>query len=330
MIGSDSSASIGVGGLTSTGGSWLRRRRRRVTNRRVAVQGASPVLVVAEGVTTVGRWVLAGVRVASKVVLLLSVLAALAWGGRLAVRHVVASPRFAVGDIQVVAIPATAQRLPREQILALAEVAEGDRLLEIDTDVVAARVARHPWAAGVRVSRQLPGVLRIEVTERRAAAAATLGALYLVDDSGRPFKRATMDEAEGLPVLTGIERAQYVELREVSEAAFRDALGLLAAYGERAQRPAVSEVNIDPRFGFTLYLLQGGAEIRLGRKDFGKKLARLDQIFEAVKAGETGALVVVHLDHLDGTSASGTRIPVRLAVTTAAAAPAPDGEGKKD
>jgi cell division protein FtsQ len=311
VLGTESSDAL-IGRVPSVSGERPRRPllRRRVTNRRVAVQGTSAVVALADGVALLGGWLLAVLRIASKAVLLLAVLAGLAWGGRLAVRHVLASPRFAVREIQI----PVAAHVDRDEVLALAGVSEGARLLEVDTDVVASRVAKHPWVAGARVSRQLPATLKIEITERRARAVVTLGSLYLVDESGRPFKRATMEEADGLPVLTGIDRGQYVELRDASEAAFRDALALLRAYGERPERPAVSELNIDTRFGFTLHLLDGGTELRLGRKDFGKKLARLDRIFEAVKRdGTTGAaLQVVHLDHLDGTSASGTRIPVRL------------------
>jgi len=35
-----------------------------------------------------------------------------------------------------------------------------------------------------------------------------MGALYLLDESGRPFKRATFEEADGLPVITGVTREQ--------------------------------------------------------------------------------------------------------------------------
>ena len=52
-------------------------------------------------------------------------------------------------------------------------------------------LAAHPWIASARVRRELPSALAIEVTERRAVASALLGALYLLDAGGRPFKRAT-------------------------------------------------------------------------------------------------------------------------------------------
>jgi hypothetical protein len=123
-----------------------------------------------------------------------------------------------------------------------------------------------------------------------------------------------MEEAADLPVITGVARGQYGAQRAAAEAVFREALALLEEYRLTPERPAISEVNVDPDFGFTLFLLDGGAEVRLGRGGFSKKLARLDQIFEAVKsggAGGPGAVRVVHLDHQGG--AGSGRIPVRLA-----------------
>jgi cell division protein FtsQ len=280
---------------------------RRTRNRRAVIQHRAPLVLIADGLAVVGRRLMVVLRVVGKILLALCITAAIGAGGRIAVRHVIASPRFALREIQV----SLAAHVPRDEVLELAGVAEGDRLLAIDTEPLAARVAAHPWVRSVRVRRQLPSTLIIDLTERRAAAAVSLGGLYLVDETGHPFKKATMEEADGLPVLTGIDRAWYAEQKEASEGAIREALALLADYGARPGRPALSELNIDPRFGFSLFLLDGGAEIRLGRGDFSKKLARLDQIFEAVKVSPgMGALRVVHLDHLDG---DGNRVTVGLA-----------------
>jgi cell division protein FtsQ len=192
----------------------------------------------------------------------------------------------------------------------MAGVTVGDRLLSIDTDAVAARIAVHPWVKKVRVSRRLPGALVVEVTERQAAAAAAFEGIYLIDESGRPFKRATMDEADGLPVLTGIERPRYAQMRDASEAAFREALALIRVYRETPGRPPLGEVNIDPGFGFSLFLFDGGSEIRLGRGNYGKKLAQLDQIFEAVGARGYGGLAAIKIVHLDLPESG--RVPVLL------------------
>jgi len=279
---------------------------RKAGNRRVVVQRRPLLVAVADGVVALARALAQVVRLAAKVVVVAVATAALFWGSRIAVAHVLDSPRFALGEIQI----GPTIHVRRDEILALAGVGKGARLLAVDTDAVAARIASHPWVAGVYVSRQLPSALRIEVTERRAAAAVSLGALYLIDGSGRPFKRATMDEADGLAVLTGIERAQYVGHGAASEAAFREALAVLTQYGSHPGRPPVSEINIDPRAGFTVYLLEGGAEIRLGRAEIGKKLARLDQIFEAVRARDAPGVGAVRIVHLDGPS--GPRVTVKL------------------
>ena len=277
----------------------LRRRR----NRRVAVQRKSLLTLVASGGAKAGRSLARAAKLAGKVLLLLGVSTACVWGGRLAIVHVVNSPQFQISHIEFSATP----HLGQAELSRLAGVEVGDKLLGIDTDQVAARIATHPWVATVRTSRQLPSSLVIEVTEKRAVAAAALSGLYLIDENGRPFKRASMEEADGLPVLTGIERTRYADMREISEAAFREAVAVLGEYRSKPGRPVAGEVNIDPAFGFSLFLLDGGTEIRLGRGNLGKKLALLDQIFDAVgtNAGGFAALQIVHLDLPEG-----GRVPV--------------------
>jgi cell division septal protein FtsQ len=159
------------------------------------------------------------------------------------------------------------------------------------------------------------------VVERRAVASALLGTLYLIDASGRPFKRATLDEADGLPVITGIARDQYTLARIATEAAFREALGLLSTYSSpdglaaRRERPPLSEIHVDPRAGYSLVLLDGGGEVRLGRGDWAGKLARFDEILGAVGPRGPAALRAVYLD-----GPTQDRVAVRLAPS-----PAPGG-----
>jgi cell division protein FtsQ len=268
--------------------------RRRRANRRLVVQRKSLLVWLGECGAKLGRALKRTSRIVGRVVLLLGVAAGCGWGGRWAITHVVDSPQFQIRNIQFSPTP----HLGQHELLRLAGVNLGDRLLGIDTDRVAARIATHPWVASVRASRRLPSSLVIEVTEKRAVAVVALSGLYLIDRTGHPFKRASMEEADGLPVLTGIERERYAQMREISEAAFREAMVVLDEYRSKDGRPAVGEVNIDPGFGFSLFLLQGGAEIRLGRGDLSKKLAQLDQIFDAVLArpGGLAALRIVHLD----------------------------------
>ena len=277
---------------------WFKWRR----NRRVQFATTSVPVLLAGGASWIGRKLL----VVGKVLVVIAVVGLSVLAGRQLVRQVIASPRFAVQEVRI----AATTHVSADEIQELAGVEIGDRLLTVDPDQVAAKLASHPWIASARVRRELPSALAIEVTERRAIASALMGALYLMDESGRPFKRATFDEADGLPVITGVTREQYVALRSTSEAVFREALALFAAYADSAPgapRPKLSEIHIDPRTGFSLVLLDGAGEIRLGRGAAQEKLARLDQILAAAGPRGPAALATVYLD-----GALADRVTVRL------------------
>lgn len=266
-----------------------RRLFRRRSNRRLTVVRPSVGAMLHGSMRAVGR----RLATVGKVVAVLAFVAASAQGGRLIVRRVIASPRFAVQEIAV----GPTDHVSAQEVTELAAVKLGDKLLSVDPDAVAARLTTHPWILAARVRRQLPSTLSIELTERRAVATALLGALYLLDDGGRPFKRATFAEADGLPVITGVSRDQYASVRTTSEAVFRQALAVWDAYNDgHPQRPRLSEVHVDPRAGFTLVLFDGSGEIRLGRGDFPAKLARLDRIVAALGRRGPAELSVVYLD----------------------------------
>jgi len=281
-------------------------------NRRITVQNRSPVVWLGEVLPALGKRLL----VVGKIAVAVAALAGAAYGLRVAAAYVVASPRFALRELRVT----PSAHLDRDQLVTLAGVNDGDPLLALDTDVVAARLAKHPWIASARVRRELPSTLVIEVTERRAAAVAVIGALYLIDEAGHAFKQATLDEAEGLIVLTGVSRPAYVGVRDASEAVFREAIGLYAAYKHpdslalarqsrsHVGRPALSEIHIDPRNGFSLFLLEGGGEIRLGLGDMSEKLARMDEVLNELGPKGVAALRVMHLD-----GPASDRVPLRLA-----------------
>jgi hypothetical protein len=105
-------------------------------------------------------------------------------------------------------------------------------------------------------------------------------------------------------VITGVTREQYAALRSASEAVFREAMALLEAYGDR---PRLSEIHVDPRSGFSLVLLDGAGEIRLGRGGTAEKLARLDSILKALVPRGPSALATVYLD-----GAQADRVTIRL------------------
>jgi cell division protein FtsQ len=295
--GDDDEARIVVDLGTGQRRGWFRRRG----NRRLTFTRPSLLDWLGGALRVLG----AKLVIVGKVLAVLGSIAGAVVGGRQVVRHVIASPRFAVRELRI----APTTHVTGDEIRSLLGVRIGDPLLAVDPDAVAAALTRHPWIASARVRRDLPATLAVEVVERRANASALIGALYLLDEGGRPFKRATPEEADGLPVVTGVTREQYAAMRATSEAVFRDGLALLKAYAtDHPARPKLSEIHVDPRSGFSLVLLDGGGEIRLGRGDFPDKLARLDRIVAALGGRGPAALRTIYLD---GPLAD--RVTVRLA-----------------
>jgi cell division septal protein FtsQ len=277
---------------------------RRKSNRRITVSRRSAAVWLADALRALGRRLL----VAGKVLAVLALVAGAALAGRQAVRHVIASPRFAVREVLV----KQSAHVGADEVRDLSGIRPGDRLLAVDPDAVAARLTAHPWIASARVRRELPSTLSIEVTERHAAASTLMGALYLIDDAGHPFKRATFEEADGLPVITGVTREEYAVVRSTGEAVFREALKILATYAKPAEgeaaRPKLSEIHVDPHDGFTLVLLDGGGEVRLGRGGIEAKLQRFDRIVAALGPRGPAALTTVYLD-----GPLGDRVALKLA-----------------
>src|SRR5262249_52726235 len=119
----------------------------------------------------------------------------------------------------------------------------------------------------------------------------------LAEPNGHIFKRATTEEIENLLVVTGIDHDQAQDDPQTAEALVREALAAAAAWAatERGAgaprppehsssgphpplRPALSEINVHAALGVTLFLREGGSEIRLGRGDLDRKLARYDLV----------------------------------------------------
>jgi hypothetical protein len=156
----------------------------RRNNRRITVEQRSLLLWMTELIGTIARRLLVVVKALAAI----GALAGVVYLGRLGVQHVVASPRFALRQLRV----DPTEHLTRDQVVGLTGVSTGDRLLTLDTDAVAARLAAHPWIASARVRRELPSTLVINVVERRAAAVVLMGGPYLVDEAGHAFKPATL------------------------------------------------------------------------------------------------------------------------------------------
>jgi cell division protein FtsQ len=165
------------------------------------------------------------------------------------------------------------------QVRSAAGVHRGDHLLLLDTGAIARRVERIPWIRAAKVERDLPGTLRITVTEYTPVAYVRVaGALMLIAGNGRVIARAS-----GAP-------ARAVEIRGIRRApAAGDTVSPPDAAGIVQHLPAAlaqQVVAVDVSGGGLALEMRAGGEIRLGNSSD-----------LAAKAASAQAV----LDHLAGT-----------------------------
>jgi len=222
-----------------------------------------------------------------RALLVLGVLGALAGGGWGLHRFLTRSPHFAIRALRF----SPTRHVSAESLAARAGDVVGLNLFRVDLDQLASDVMQEPWVQSARARRELPSTVMVDIVEREAAVGVALGPVYLADARGTVFKRATPDEAAGLPVVTGIDRDQYLADPESAQEQIRGAQAVLAAWGTR---PAVGEVHLDKLLGVTLYTTEGNLGVRLGRADgdLGARLRRFDAVAAALQAsGEKPRLI---------------------------------------
>lgn len=226
------------------------------------------------------------------------VVALVATGAWLGYRFITTSSRFAITAIDV----RGNQHLATDAIVAKLPVHVGDNIFAGNVDSIMRSLRDQPWFASVDARRVLPHTIVIEVRERVAAAVVDLGGPYLVDASGRPFKRAESDvEIDSLPWIDWTDaeagRARFLKDPDGTSQTIRDALATLASWQAQPGRPIVSRVHLDAHGAITLDG-ETALAIQLGMP--GPSLPARMQTFDAVWAdlgdAERAQARAVHLD----------------------------------
>jgi len=211
-------------------------------------------------------------------------------------RFITTSERFAITSIEIHG----ESHLTEDQVRAALPVQVGDNVFATNLDRITGELRRAPWIASATAHRMLPDTLVVEIREHAAAAIVDLGALYLVDTSGHPFKRAQLDAGDGagLPVITGLPRTAYEQDPTGTAATVTGALATLAAWTGDSSRPAIGEVHIDPHSSITLRTYDHATAIELG--PLGTELTARMRTFDAAWTELTDAertrATFIHLD----------------------------------
>ncbi len=173
-------------------------------------------------------------------------------------------------------------RLPKTEILELSGMHIGDNILSMNTSDIKKGIKSNPWVADASIARDFPAGLSITIKERMPVAFINLDGLYLVDDDGFIFKKASLEDNMDLPVITGLTKEDIEEEGAASELAIK-AVNLIHLLSKRTifEAQDISEINVDKTYGLTLCTTQEGARIELGNDSFPEKIETLEKIIQS-------------------------------------------------
>lgn len=160
---------------------------------------------------------------------------------------------------------------------------EGGSLLGLDLSGMVARVSAHPWIKDVSVRRELPGSVRVDVTERTPAAVAETGAgRYLIDGEGLALARVETPDWDFLPVIEYPQAKSLKILDTASAAELKHALELMGSMkDDPSERLTGARVCMD-NDGSPCMVVEG-TMVKLGLGGYGDKLRRLAEVSKDIQ-----------------------------------------------
>lgn len=225
--------------------------------------------------------------------------------GRLIEAHVRRSDAFATKLIDVQGN----ERLQRSEVLAAATLAVGKNAFAVSPEEAERALLKNPWIASAQVTRRLPDTYTVTIEERQAVAILALDQSYLVAGDAAVFKRWQPGDPEDVPVITGVDSANFTNDRVYRTSILVNAVALLHDYRDAGlwRRAPIQEIHVESDEGLTLFVGEDATTVRLHRPPFRKKLTRLKRVLEqlAVKDVEPA---YVYLDNVR----RGDRVTVQL------------------
>lgn len=202
---------------------------------------------------------------------------------------------FRVNEIEITGCA----RYSQSEITQATGLRTGDNLFLLNKYAVAEDLLKKlPYITAVRINRELPDKLTIDVTETTAALAAVQGGTaWLISPEGKVVEQRALSEIEGLARLDGCELLAPSVATQLALAVDRSAqqeslLALLAALRDAELLPQVQAVHLDDLT--VLRMDYGGrfsVELPYGA-DYAYKMRALQAILDSgrIESNETGII----------------------------------------
>ena len=184
------------------------------------------------------------------------------------------------------------------EILKLARVRAGSKMVDLDLLAIERAVATHPYVDNVVVERNLPSTVHIRIGERRPLALLNGADLRYIDREGVVLPNSVSRELFDLPVITGLSGSLALTPGTViADADLREALSILetSKFVGGGLYHLISEVRLRGQGDLLLYTADGGVPVIFGRGNAPHKLVMLDTFWQTVVA-QRGPQQLQYLD----------------------------------
>ena len=185
-----------------------------------------------------------------------------------------------------------------EAVIAASGIQYGDNLMLVNRSETASQiVAALPYVKSVRVRKQLPSTILLELIQAEPAAVVVseYGDFWLVSDEGKLLEQITANQAEAYLQIYGFQillpaPGEMPELDEASQEKLTVALDLIAALRDVPLSVPVTRMDLEYLYDITL-TCGDRFEVRLGSaQDLDYKLRYLQAAMEQLTNGQSGII----------------------------------------
>lgn len=156
-----------------------------------------------------------------------------------------------------------------------------ESILKVDVAKVREAITSHPFVKEVSVKRVYPFSIVIDVKEKKPSAlwVAGDGNIQILDETGEPYRALGKDDVKGLYIINTRERSD-------ARSVFNEANSWIAS--GMLKKGQISEVAYQEG-NMTIFSLNDGVEIILGREEYRTRLKRALTVLE--NARKRGLLI---------------------------------------
>lgn len=189
------------------------------------------------------------------------------------------TPLFKLEDVSFKGI----KRVSQAQLLQRGGLENGVNLLALNLSEVKKNMESTPWVRKVFLHRELPNKLQVVVTEQQPIFLVLVQQdLYYLNDEGLLFKKSEIKDRASIPLLTGLEKKDWTPAGQLKSSILQEVVSLqrvLSQGGDPFYPNKLSEIHYDPDCGFSLFTVERGIRITLGKEEIPERIKRLERVW---------------------------------------------------